>query len=80
MTSERAINIAEKKLKMKFTGFGYEYDGDYFLEMSPEGYNPKKDGRILDSCYKVDSSTGKVSVYSPMLDGIQDITKMHYFE
>lgn len=79
MSSDRAIKIAEQKLHMKCTGFGYEYDGDYYLEMAPKDYNPDSDGAISDSCYKVDSITAKVTPYSPGIDGIQDIKKMHFF-
>lgn len=78
MTSDRAVRIAEHNLGLKFTGMGYEYDGDYYLEMAPKDYNPKKDGRVIDSCYKVDSTTAKVTPYSPMLNGQQDIRKIHY--
>lgn len=78
MSPDRAISIAENKLRMKYTGIGYEYDGDFYLEMAPLDYNPKEDGRIIDSCYKVDAVTAKVSLYSPVLHGIQDIRKIHY--
>lgn len=79
MSPDRAINIAEQKLHMKFTGLGYEYDGNYFLEMAPVNYNPKTDGRVLDSCYMVDSITAKITPYSPMVNKPQDIRKIHYF-
>lgn len=79
MSPDRAIRIAEQKLHMKFTGFGYEYEGDYFLEMADNDYDSKLDGPISDSCYKVDSVTAEVTPYSSMLNGIQDVRKMHYF-
>ncbi len=79
MSPDRAIKIAENKLHMVCTGFGYEYEGDYYLEMAPQDYNPNKDGAISDSCYKVDSITAKVTPYSPAVNGIQDIRKMHFF-
>ena len=79
MSPDRAKSIAENKLHLKCTGFGYEYEGDYYLEMAPKDYDPNNDGAISDSCYKVDSVTAKVTPYSPALGDPQDFRKMHFF-
>ena len=79
MNKDRAIAIAEKKLNMKFTGKGYFYEGNYYLEMGPKDYDFNRDGALLDSYYIVDSRTAKVRPYGLSLQGPQDIRKMQFF-
>ena len=69
----QAIDFANQKYPdLKFTGLGYSYKGDYYIELGPVDYNSKTDGPLLDSIFKVDGRTGEVSAYAPMIDGFHD--------
>ena len=71
MNLRRAINVARRIYpNIKPTKKGYMYNGDYYLEFAPLDYDLEKDGIIFDSFLKIDSKTGEVSRYNPIIDGI----------
>lgn len=61
---------------MKFTGHGYSYDGDYYIELGPLDYDIQTDGPLLDAMFKVDGQTGRVSAYNPIIDGFHDLKRI----
>ena len=69
----QAIECARRKYPdLKFTGLGYLYEGDYYIELGPFDYDSEIDGPLFDSMFKVDGNNGHVSPYAPMIDGFHD--------
>lgn len=77
ITVSQALQCARHKYPdMKFTGLGYSYDGDYYIELGPLDYDIQTDGPLLDAMFKVDGSTGRVSAYVPTIDGFHDLKRI----
>jgi len=69
----QAVNYALQRYKdLKYTGVGYFYEGDYYVELAPLDYEAAFDRILVDSMYKVDGQTGQVSEYAPLIDGFHD--------
>lgn len=78
MNATRAIKIALRTYPtVKFTGNGYEYDGDYYLELAPKTYDASKDGLLNDAYFKVDGTTASVTKYNPVIDGFHDFNRIN---
>lgn len=72
MSPDRAIKIAEKFLPDRyFTGNGYMYHNNYYLEMAPKGTT----GMPMDSMFIVDSTTATVDHYD-ITDGIINLSEI----
>jgi hypothetical protein len=61
---------------LKPTGLAYSYGDSFFIEMVDK--NSATTAGVLDGYFEVNAKTGATKLYSPVLDGVHDPSKIKF--